>query len=228
MSAPTTSTVRLLKERIIFLGTPIDDTIANLVCAQLLHLEADNPDSDINIYINTPGGDITALFAIYDTMQFIKPDDLDDLLRPGRVGGRGTCSPQARRASASPCRTPASCSTSPGAPAVARPPTSRTQAREILRMEDQLNQILASPSGSRWSGRDATPTRLRPRGRRRQGLRHHRRGHRRSPLRRQQRPDHGTALAGRTGRRGGTDRGQVRRRRRAPRSARSAASRRSR
>ena len=65
---------RLLKENIIILGTPIDDTIANLVCAQLIHLESENPDKDINIYINSPGGDITALFAIYDTMQFIKPD----------------------------------------------------------------------------------------------------------------------------------------------------------
>jgi ATP-dependent Clp protease, protease subunit len=65
---------RLLKEHILFLGTPIDDTIANLVCAQLLHLESENPDKDINIYINSPGGDINALFAIYDTMQYIKPD----------------------------------------------------------------------------------------------------------------------------------------------------------
>jgi ATP-dependent Clp protease protease subunit len=65
---------RLLKENILFLGTPIDDTIANLVCAQLIHLESENPDKDINIYINSPGGDITALFAIYDTMQFIKND----------------------------------------------------------------------------------------------------------------------------------------------------------
>ena len=65
---------RLLKENIIFLGTPIDDTIANLVCAQLLHLESESPDKDINIYINSPGGDITALFAIYDTMQFVRPD----------------------------------------------------------------------------------------------------------------------------------------------------------
>ena len=65
---------RLLKDSIIFLGTPIDDTIANLVCAQLLHLEAENPDRDISIYINSPGGDITALFAIYDTMQYVKPD----------------------------------------------------------------------------------------------------------------------------------------------------------
>src|SRR4051794_8589903 len=65
---------RLLKERIIFLGTPIDDTIANLVMAQLLHLESEDPDKDINLYINSPGGDISALFAIYDTMQYIKPD----------------------------------------------------------------------------------------------------------------------------------------------------------
>ncbi|MGE0795091.1 MAG: ATP-dependent Clp protease proteolytic subunit [Acidimicrobiia bacterium] len=65
---------RLLKEHIIFLGTPIDDTIANLVCAQLLHLESENPEKDISLYINSPGGDITALFAIYDTMQYIKPE----------------------------------------------------------------------------------------------------------------------------------------------------------
>jgi|TARA_B110000263_G_scaffold46567_1_gene38658 ATP-dependent Clp protease protease subunit len=65
---------RLLKENIIFLGTPIDDTIANLVCAQLIHLESENPDRDINIYINSPGGDINALFAIYDTSQYIKND----------------------------------------------------------------------------------------------------------------------------------------------------------
>ena len=65
---------RLLKENIIFLGTPIDDTIANLVCAQLLHLESENPDRDVNVYVNSPGGDIMAMFAIYDTMQFIRND----------------------------------------------------------------------------------------------------------------------------------------------------------
>jgi ATP-dependent Clp protease, protease subunit len=64
---------RLLKERIVFLGTPIDDLVANLITAQLLHLESEEPDKDISIYINSPGGDITGLFAIYDTMQFIKP-----------------------------------------------------------------------------------------------------------------------------------------------------------
>jgi len=65
---------RLLKENIIFLQTPVDDTVASLISAQLIFLESENPDKDINIYINSPGGDITALFAIYDTMQFIKND----------------------------------------------------------------------------------------------------------------------------------------------------------
>lgn len=65
---------RLLKENIIFLQTPVDDTVASLISAQLIHLESENPDKDINIYINSPGGDITALFAIYDTMQFIRND----------------------------------------------------------------------------------------------------------------------------------------------------------
>ncbi len=63
---------RLLRENIIFLGTPINDDIANLVCAQLLFLESENPDRDINVYINSPGGDITSLFAIYDTLRYIR------------------------------------------------------------------------------------------------------------------------------------------------------------
>ena len=65
---------RLLKDRIIFLGTPIDDNIANLVVAQMLFLEAEDPDKDIFIYLNSPGGSVTAMLAMYDTMQFIKPD----------------------------------------------------------------------------------------------------------------------------------------------------------
>jgi ATP-dependent Clp protease protease subunit len=65
---------RLLKERIIFLGTPIDDGVANVIMAQLLHLESEDPDRDISIYINSPGGSFTALTAIYDTMQFVKPE----------------------------------------------------------------------------------------------------------------------------------------------------------
>ena len=64
---------RLLKDRIIFLGTPIDDGVANIIMAQLLHLEGEDPDKDINLYINSPGGSTYALMAIYDTMQFIKP-----------------------------------------------------------------------------------------------------------------------------------------------------------
>ena len=65
---------RLLKERIVFLGTPIDDAVGNLIMAQLLHLESEDPEKDINLYINSPGGSMTTLFAIYDTMQYIKPD----------------------------------------------------------------------------------------------------------------------------------------------------------
>ena len=64
---------KLLKERIILLGTPIDEHVANLIMAQLLHLESEEPDKDISLYINSPGGEITGLFAIYDTMKFIKP-----------------------------------------------------------------------------------------------------------------------------------------------------------
>jgi ATP-dependent Clp protease, protease subunit len=65
---------RLLSERIIFLGTPIDDQVSNLVVAQLIHLESEDPDADVSIYINSPGGQVYSALAIYDTMQFIKPD----------------------------------------------------------------------------------------------------------------------------------------------------------
>jgi ATP-dependent Clp protease protease subunit len=65
---------RLLKDNIIFLQTPIDDTVASVICAQLIHLESENPDKDINLYINSPGGDINAMFAIYDTMTYIRPE----------------------------------------------------------------------------------------------------------------------------------------------------------
>ena len=64
----------LLKDNILFLGTPINDDVANLVCAKLLHLESENPDRDISLYINSPGGDVNAMFAIYDTMTYIRPD----------------------------------------------------------------------------------------------------------------------------------------------------------
>ena len=65
---------RLLKDRIIFLGTPVDDMVANTIMAQLLHLESEDPDQDIHLYINSPGGSVTAGLAVYDTMQFVKPD----------------------------------------------------------------------------------------------------------------------------------------------------------
>ena len=79
---------RLLSERIVFLGTEIDDGVANVVMAQLLHLEAASPDLEISLYINSPGGSYSALTAIYDTMQFIRPGRRDHLHGPGVVGGR--------------------------------------------------------------------------------------------------------------------------------------------
>ena len=79
---------RLLNERIIFLGTPIDDQIANLIIAQLIHLESEDPDKDISIYINSPGGSVYAGLAVYDTMQYVKPDP-DRVRRHGDVDGRG-------------------------------------------------------------------------------------------------------------------------------------------
>ena len=98
---------RLLNERIVFLGTEIDDHVANLVIAQLLHLESADPEKDINLYINSPGGSVTAGLAIYDTMQFIKCDVVDDLHRPVRLDGRGAARRRRARASASRCRTAA-------------------------------------------------------------------------------------------------------------------------
>ena len=93
---------RLLNERIIFLGTPIDDQVANLVVAQLLHLESQDPEKDISIYINSPGGSIYSGLAIYDTMNFVKPDIADDGRRRGDVDGlaaaRGRHEGQARGA----------------------------------------------------------------------------------------------------------------------------------
>ena len=79
---------RLLKDHIIFIGTPIDDHVANLVTAQLLFLEAEDPEKDISLYINSPGGSITAGMAIYDTMQFVRPDVVTILRRPGGLDRR--------------------------------------------------------------------------------------------------------------------------------------------
>jgi ATP-dependent Clp protease protease subunit len=97
---------RLLNERIIFLGTPVDDQVANLVVAQLLHLESEDPDKDISLYINSPGGVVYAGLAIYDTMQFIKPDvqticygvamSMGSLLLAGGAAGKRMALPNSR------------------------------------------------------------------------------------------------------------------------------------
>jgi len=97
---------RLLRERVIFVGTPIDDQVANLVVAQLLHLESDDPEKDINMYINSPGGQVYAGLAIYDTMQFIKPDvattcvgvamSMGSLLLTGGAAGKRFALPNSR------------------------------------------------------------------------------------------------------------------------------------
>src|ERR1700716_2806266 len=97
---------RLLKERIIFVGTPIDDQVSALIIAQLLFLESEDPDRDINIYINSPGGSVSAGLAIYDTMQYIKPDcaticigmaaSMASLLLAGGAAGKRTSLPHSR------------------------------------------------------------------------------------------------------------------------------------
>jgi ATP-dependent Clp protease protease subunit len=97
---------RLLSERIVFLGTPVDDVVANLIMAQLLHLESEDPDKDISLYINSPGGSVYAGLAIYDTMQFIKPDiqticcgiamSMGSLLLAGGAKGKRMALPNSR------------------------------------------------------------------------------------------------------------------------------------
>jgi ATP-dependent Clp protease protease subunit len=137
---------RLLRERIIFIGTLIDDTIANLVCAQMLFLESEDPEKDINIYINSPGGDITALFAIYDTLKYVRPDKSTFcfgqaasaaavLLAAGTKGKRFAL-PHARILLHQPYG---------GGGGQAS--DIELQAKEILRMRDLLNQMLATDTG---------------------------------------------------------------------------------
>jgi ATP-dependent Clp protease, protease subunit len=137
---------RLLRERIIFLGTPIDDTIANLVCAQMLFLESEDPDKDINLYINSPGGDITGLLAIYDTMKYIKPNvstfcfgqaasAAAVLLGAGSKGKRYAL-PHARVLLHQ-----------PWGGVGGQASDIEIQAREILRMKDMLNSMLANDTG---------------------------------------------------------------------------------
>ena len=138
---------RLLKENILFIGTPIDDTIANLICAQLIHLESENPDKDINIYINSPGGDITALFAIYDTMQFIKNDiaticlgqaaSAAAVLLAAGTKGKRLALPHARILLHQPY----------GQVGYGQVTDLEIAAREILRMRDLLEIILSEHTG---------------------------------------------------------------------------------
>ena len=137
---------RLLKERIIFLGTPIEDTISSLTIAQLLFLESEDPDKDIYLYINSPGGIITSGFGIYDTMQYIKPDvaticmgqaaSMGAFLLAGGAKGKRSALPNSRIMIHQPIG---------GAEGQAA--DIRIQADEILRMKSQLNKILAKNTG---------------------------------------------------------------------------------
>jgi ATP-dependent Clp protease protease subunit len=140
---------RLLKDRIIFLGTPIDDTIANLIMAQLLHLESDDPDKDVFLYINSPGGSITSLFAIYDTMQYIKPDvntvcmgmaaSAAAVILAGGTPGKRFALPHARVMLHQ-----------PHGGAQGQATDIEIQARLIVQMREQLNRILADHTGQSY------------------------------------------------------------------------------
>lgn len=138
---------RLLQQRIVFLGTPVNDEIANVIMAQLLHLESEDPDKDIAIYINSPGGSITSLFAIYDTMEFVSCDI------------QTTCMGQAASAAAVllAAGTPGKRFALPNSRVLLHQPSGgaegqsvdiEIQAREILRMRDRLNELLAEKTGN--------------------------------------------------------------------------------
>jgi ATP-dependent Clp protease protease subunit len=137
---------RLLKDRIVFIGSPIDDDVANLVIAQLLFLEAEDPDKDINLYINSPGGVVTAGMAIYDTMQFIKPQvaavclgqaaSMAAVLLAGGAPGKRTALPNARILIHQPMGGTRGQATD-----------IKIQAEEILRMREHLNGILSKHTG---------------------------------------------------------------------------------
>ncbi|MDE0370714.1 MAG: ATP-dependent Clp protease proteolytic subunit [bacterium] len=140
---------RLLKDRIIFLGTPIDDAVANLVMAQLLHLESEDPDRDVNLYINSPGGSITSLFAIYDTIQYIKPDvstvcmgmaaSAAAVILAGGAKGKRFALPHARVMLHQ-----------PQGGASGQATDIEIQARLIVQMREQLNRILARHTGQEY------------------------------------------------------------------------------
>ncbi len=138
---------RLLKDRIVFLGTPIDDGVANIIMAQLLHLEGEDPDKDVALYINSPGGSTTALMAIYDTMQFIKPDvatycmglaaSAAAVLLAGGAKGKRFALPHARIMLHQ-----------PHVSGLGGQATDiEIHAREILKTREQINEILAEHTG---------------------------------------------------------------------------------
>ena len=137
---------RLLNERIIFLGTPIDDQIANLVVAQLLHLESDDPDKDISLYINSPGGSIYSGLAIYDTMQFVKPDiqtmcvgvamSMGSLLLAGGAAGKRASLPNSRILIHQ-----------PSAGFEGQSSDIEIHAREILKVRQRIDEIYALHTG---------------------------------------------------------------------------------
>ena len=137
---------RLLKERIIFLGTPIEDTISSLIIAQLLFLESEDSEKDIYLYINSPGGIITSGFGIYDTMQYIKPDvaticmgqaaSMGAFLLAGGAKGKRSALPNSRIMIHQPL-----------GGAEGQAVDIQIQAHEILRMKSQLNKILSKNTG---------------------------------------------------------------------------------
>jgi len=137
---------RLLKDRIIFLGGPIDDTVANLIIAQLLFLESEDPDKDVQIYINSPGGSVTAGLAIYDTMQYIKPDvaticigsaaSMGALLLSSGAKGKRYSLPYSRIMVHQ-----------PWGGAQGQATDVEIHAREILRLRELLNEIMAGNTG---------------------------------------------------------------------------------
>ena len=141
---------RLLKERIIFLGTPINDEIANLIMAQLLHLEGEDPEKDINIYINSPGGSVTSALAIFDTMEFIKPDvsticmgqaaSAAAILLAAGTNGKRFALPHSRILIHQ-----------PHGGAEGQSTDIEIQAREIQRIRDLLDKILSEKTGQEIS-----------------------------------------------------------------------------
>ena len=137
---------RLLKERIIFLGSVLDDTVANLICAQMLFLESEDPEKDIHLYINSPGGDLTALLAIYDTLKYIKPHvstfcfgqaaSAGAVLLAAGTKGKRFVLPHSRILLHQ-----------PWGGVGGQASDIEIQAREILRMRDLLNEMLSNDTG---------------------------------------------------------------------------------